>query len=91
MSNHPLHSTDFHVWWVERDGKRASKVFASKQEAAAFIKKTPHLVRYGEGGCYMRTESRRVARDGKQTITVVQEDMWTLQELREMVGGSDRR
>ena len=87
MSNNPLHSTDFHLWWVGRDGTRVSKVFDTKQDAATFIRKTPHLVKYGQAGCYMRTESRKVARDGKQTVTVVMEDMWTIQELAEMARG----
>lgn len=87
MSNNPLHSTNFHLWWAGRDGNRISKVFDTKQDAATFIRKTPHLVKYGQAGCYMRTESRKVARDGKQTITVVMEDMWTLQELAEMARG----
>ena len=89
MSNNPLHSTNFHLWWVGGDGKRVTKVFNTKQEAAAFIRKTPHLARYGQAGCYMRTESRKVARDGKRTITIVEEDMWTFQELAQMAAGSD--
>ena len=59
-------------------------MFETKHDAATFIRKTPHLVKYGQAGCFMRTESRRVARDGKQTVTVVQEDMWTFQEMVEM-------
>ncbi len=62
MSNNPLHSTNFQLWWLGPDGKRITKVFDTKQEAATFIRKTPHLVRYGEAGCYMRTESRSVGR-----------------------------
>jgi hypothetical protein len=62
-------------------------VFDTKREAAAFIEKTPHLVKYGQAGCFMRTESRKTARDGKQTVTIVQEDMWTLQELAQMARG----
>ena len=84
MSNNPFHSTEFHLWWLGHDGKRITKVFKTKQEAATFIRKTPHLVKYGQAGCYMRTESRKVARDGKQTVTIVQEDMWTVQELARM-------
>jgi mannose/fructose/N-acetylgalactosamine-specific phosphotransferase system component IIB len=91
MSNNPFHSTDFHLWWLDRDGKRIAKVFKSKQEAASFIRKTPHLARYGQAGCYMRTESRKVARDGKQTVTIVQEDMWTLQELVAMATTAGNR
>ena len=88
MSNNPLHSTNFHLWWVGGDGKRITKVFNTKQEAAAFIRKTPHLGRYGQAGCYMRTESRQVARDGKKTITIVEQDMWTFQELAQMAAGA---
>lgn len=87
MSNNPLHSTQFHLWWVGRDSIRSTKVFGSKEEAATFIRKTPHLVKYGQAGCFMRTESRKVARDGKQTVTVVQEDMWTFPEMVEMTRG----
>jgi mannose/fructose/N-acetylgalactosamine-specific phosphotransferase system component IIB len=89
MSNNPLHSTNFHLWWVGSDGKRIAKVFNTKQEAATFIRKTPHLARYAQAGCYMRTESRQVARDGKRTITVVEQDMWTFQELAQMAAGTD--
>jgi hypothetical protein len=81
MSDNPMHSTDFHLWWLGREGQRVTKVFATKQDAATFIEKTPHLVTYGQAGCYMRTESRKVARDGKQTTTIVTEDLWTFQEL----------
>jgi hypothetical protein len=87
MSNNPFHSTNFHLWWVGRDGIRNSKIFATKQEAATFIGKTPHLVKYGQAGCFMRTESRKVARDGKQTVTVVEEDLWTFREMVEMTQG----
>lgn len=89
MSNNPLHSTNFHLWWVGSDGKHITKVFNTKQEAAVFIRKTPHLGRYGQAGCYMRTESRKVARDGKRTITIVEQDMWTFQELAQMAAGAD--
>lgn len=84
MGNHPLHDTHFHVWWVGRDGNRNTQTFDTKQEAAIFIRKTPHLVKYGQAGCFMQTESRKVARDGKQTVTVVKEDMWTFREIVEM-------
>jgi hypothetical protein len=87
--NNPLHSTAFHVWWDHVDGStgklvRSSKTFKRKDEAALFIRKTPHLVDHGAAGCYMLTESKEVARDGKAKITTVRQDVWTFDEIRAM-------
>jgi hypothetical protein len=84
--NRPLHKTRFQVWWDHVDGAtgklvRSSKEFPRKEEAALFIRKTPHLVNHGAAGCYQFTESREVARDGKETITTVRQDVWTFQEI----------
>jgi hypothetical protein len=31
---------------------RSTKEFSRKEEAAAFIRKTPHLINHGAAGCY---------------------------------------
>lgn len=92
MSNRNLHKTVFHVWWDHVDGAsgklaRSTKQFARKEEAAAFIRKTPHLIKHGAAGCYQLTESREVARDGKATETTVKQDMWTFHEIALMSRG----
>ena len=68
------------------DGKliRSNKEFSRKEEAAAFIRKTPHLINHGAAGCYHLTESREVARDGKETFTSIRQDVWTFQEIASM-------
>ncbi|HEY4188053.1 MAG TPA: hypothetical protein VGP07_23455 [Polyangia bacterium] len=91
--NRPLHKSTFHVWWDLVDGStgklvRGTKEFPRKEDAAAFIRKTPHLVHQGAAGCYQLTESREVARDGKATITTVRQDMWTYQEIVTMSRGA---
>ena len=63
---------------------RSDKEFPRKEEAASFIRKTPHLVNHGAAGCYQLTESREVARDGKVTLTSIRQDIWTLQEIAAM-------
>ena len=50
--NRPLHKSVFHVWWDHVDGStgklvRSDKEFPRKEEAASFIRKTPHLVNHG--------------------------------------------
>jgi hypothetical protein len=90
--NNALHSTRFHVWWDHVDGAtgklvRTTKEFKRKEEAAAFIHKTPHIVDHGAAGCVMVTESKEVARDGKTKQTTVRQDVWTFQELRDMARG----
>jgi hypothetical protein len=92
--NRPLHKTVFQVWWDHVDGStgklvRSTKEFARKDEAATFIRKTPHLTDHGAAGCHQLTESREVARDGKVTHTTVRQDMWTLRELTSMSRGQD--
>jgi hypothetical protein len=90
--NRPLHKTIFCVWWDHLDGStgklvRSSKEFPRKEEAASFIRKTPHLVDRGAAGCYQLTESREVARDGKATVTTIRQDIWTFQEIGTMSRG----
>ena len=63
---------------------RSTKEFPRKEEAAAFIRKTPHLINHGAAGCYQLTESREVAKDGKATVTTIRQDIWTLQEIASM-------
>ncbi len=87
--NNALHATRFHVWWDHLDGAtgklvRSTKEFRRKEEAATFIRKTPHLINHGAAGCYMQTESREVARDGKVKTTTVKQDVWTFAEIRDM-------
>jgi hypothetical protein len=87
--NRPLHKTVFHVWWDHVDGStgklvRSTKEFPRKEEAASFIRKTPHLADHGAAGCYQLSESREVARDGKATVTSIRQDIWTLQEIAAM-------
>jgi hypothetical protein len=46
--NRPLHKTGFHVWWDHVDGATGKLVGSTKEsqrkdEAATFIRKTPHL------------------------------------------------
>lgn len=87
--NRPLHKTRFHVWWDHVDGStgklvRSTKDFARKEEAALFIRKTPHLINHGAAGCHQISESKEVARDGKATLTTVQQDVWTFQEIVQM-------
>jgi hypothetical protein len=91
--NRPLHKTAFHVWWDYVDGStgklvRGDKEFPRKEDAAAFIRKTPHLANHGAAGCYQLTESRDVARDGKATVTTVRQDIWTVQEIAAMSRGA---
>ena len=91
--NNPLHKTGFHVWWDHVDGStgklvRSTKEFPRKEEAASFIRKTPHLVNHGAAGCYLLTESREVARDGKVTETSMRQDVWTFQEIAAMARGA---
>jgi hypothetical protein len=90
--NNPLHNTRFHVWWDHVDGAtgklvRNTKEFKRKEEAAVFIRKTPHLVDHGAAGCYSLTVAKEVARDGKVKTTTVQQDMWTYQEIMDMARG----
>ena len=90
--NNPLHRTGFHVWWDHVDGStgklvRSTKEFPRKEDAAAFIRKTPHLTHHGAAGGYQLTESREVARDGKAKVTSVRQDLWTLQEIASMSRG----
>lgn len=90
--NRPLHKSVFHVWWDHVDGStgkvvRSTKEFQRKEEAASFIRKTPHLTHEGAAGCYQLTESREVAKDGKATHTTIRQDMWTLQEIASMSRG----
>lgn len=90
--NRPLHKSVFHVWWDHVDGStgkvvRSTKEFQRKEEAASFIRKTPHLTHEGAAGCYQLTESREVAKDGKVTHTTIRQDMWTLQEIASMSRG----
>lgn len=90
--NNPLHSTRFHVWWDHVDGStgklvRSTKEFRRKDEAALFIRKTPHLADHGAAGCYQQTDSREVFRDGKTRTTTVREDVWTFQEIVRMARG----
>jgi hypothetical protein len=87
--NRPFHKTVFHVWWDHLDGSsgklvRSTKEFPRKEEAASFIRKTPHLIDRGAAGCYQLTESREVARDGKATVTSIRQDVWTAQEIAAM-------
>lgn len=91
--NKPLHKSTFHVWWDYVDGStgklaREIKEFPRKEEAAAFIRKTPHLVHRGAAGAYHLTESREVARDGKATVTSIRQDLWTFQEIVSMSRGA---
>ena len=91
--NRPLHKSSFHVWWDHVDGStgklvRSTKEFGHKEEAASFIRKTPHLVNHGAAGCYLLTESREVARDGKAKITSIRQDIWTFQEIASMSHGT---
>lgn len=90
--NAPLHSTRFQLWWDHVDGStgklvRNSKEFRRKDEAALFIRKTPHLVDHGAAGCYQITESKEVARDGKEKLTTVRQDVWTFREISDMARG----
>jgi hypothetical protein len=90
--NSALHTTRFHVWWDHPDGStgkivRSTKEFRHKDEAAIFIRKTPHLTRHGAAGCVMVTESREVARDGKTKTTTIRQDVWTFLEIVEMGRG----
>jgi hypothetical protein len=91
--NNALHSTRFYVWWEHPDGAtghvvRSTKEFKRKEEAALFIRKTPHLVKIPNGaGCYMQTESKEVARDGKTKTTTVRQDVWTYREIVDLVHG----
>jgi hypothetical protein len=91
--NSPLHKSSFHVWWDHVDGAtgklvRSTKEFPRKEEAASFIRKTPHLTNHGAAGCYQLTESREVARDGKAKVTSIRQDMWTFQEIASMSHGT---
>ncbi len=91
--NRPLHKSTFHVWWDYVDGSTGKlvcgiKEFPRKEEAAAFIRKTPHLVHHGAAGAYHLTESREVARDGKATVTSIRQDLWTFQEIVSMSRGA---
>jgi hypothetical protein len=63
---------------------RSTKEFQRKEEAASFIRKTPHLTHQGAAGCHQVTESREVAKDGKVTVTTVRQDIWTFQEIAAM-------
>ena len=90
--NNALHTTRFHVWWDHVDGAtgkvvRSTKEFPRKEEAALFIRKTPHLTSHGAAGCYSISEAKEVARDGKVRITTVRQDIWTLQELIQLSRG----
>jgi hypothetical protein len=90
--NKPLHTTAFQVWWDHVDGStgklvRSTKAFPRKEDAASFIRKTPHLTDQGAAGCHQLTESHEVARDGKVTDTTVRQDLWTLQEIARMCRG----
>jgi hypothetical protein len=90
--NQPLHQTRFEVWWDHLDkatGKlvRNTKEFRRKEEAALFLRKTPHVVDQGAAGCHQITESREIARDGKTKTTIVRQDVWTFREIVDLVGG----
>jgi hypothetical protein len=76
--NRPLHKSVFHVWWDHVDGSTGKLVRSKKrkEDAASFIRKTPHLVSHGAAGCYLQSGSREVARDGKVTETTVRQDPW---------------
>ena len=74
--------------WVDGQAGAQQKEFPRKEEAASFIRKTPHLINHGAAGCYLLTESREVARDGKATETSIRQDVWTFQEIASMARGA---
>lgn len=89
MSNKNFHTTQFHLEWriINKSTnlfETCARMFPRKGDITLFIRKQPHVLAHA-ARAFSREEKLVVATDGKETRTVVTQDVWTLREMQSML------